>query len=116
MLGTKKTIFIAWFFLILAIVAEVIGTSFLKMSEAWGEFLALGIMAFFIAVSYFFMGLAIKKIQVGIAYAVWELLGVILILAVSFVIFHERLSNTQILGIFLALVGIVMINFGEKKE
>lgn len=109
----KKELFIAWFFLLSAIIFEVLGTSFLKM-----ENLVLGyfFMSIFIACSYFFMGKAIQKIQVGIAYAVWELLGMILILLVSFILFKESLTLTQILGIILSIVGIIMINIGEMKE
>ncbi|HEH3710260.1 TPA: QacE family quaternary ammonium compound efflux SMR transporter [Campylobacter jejuni] len=105
----KKELFVAWFFLIAAIVFEVLGTSFLKMENQ-----ILGYI--FIAFSYFFMGKAIKKIQVGIAYAVWELLGIILILLVSFIVFKESLTLTQILGIILSIIGIIMINIGEVKE
>lgn len=60
----KKELFVAWFFLIAAIVFEVLGTSFLKMEN---QILGYIFMALFIAFSYFFMGKAIKKIQVGIA-------------------------------------------------
>ncbi|HEH5490926.1 TPA: EamA family transporter [Campylobacter coli] len=109
----KKELFIAWFFLISAIVFEVLGTSFLKMDS---PILAYGFMAIFIAFSYFFMGKAIKKIQVGIAYAVWELLGIILILLVSFILFKESLTSTQMLGIALSIIGIILINIGEVKE
>ncbi|CDG57176.1 multidrug transporter subunit MdtJ [Campylobacter coli] len=109
----KKELFIAWFFLISAIVFEVLGTSFLKMDNL---ILAYGFMAIFIAFSYFFMGKAIKKIQVGIAYAVWELLGIILILLVSFILFKESLTSTQMLGIALSIIGIILINIGEVKE
>lgn len=59
----KKELFVAWFFLIAAIVFEVLGTSFLKMEN---QILGYIFMALFIAFSYFFMGKAIKKIQVGI--------------------------------------------------
>ncbi|EAI1671680.1 QacE family quaternary ammonium compound efflux SMR transporter [Campylobacter coli] len=109
----KKELFIAWFFLISAIVFEVLGTSFLKMEN---QILAYSFMAIFIAFSYFFMGKAIKKIQVGIAYAVWELLGIILILLVSFILFKESLTSTQMLGIALSIIGIILINIGEVKE
>lgn len=112
-MSAKKEVLVAWFFLIGAIVFEVIGTSFLKIeNKLFGYFF----MALFIAFSYFLMGLAIKKIQIGIAYAVWELLGMILILLVSFVLFKESLTNLQILGIILSIIGIVMINLGEVKE
>ncbi|MCW4449406.1 SMR family transporter, partial [Campylobacter jejuni] len=105
-------LFVAWFFLIAAIVFEVLGTSFLKMEN---QILGYIFMALFIAF-LIFMGKAIKKIQVGIAYAVWELLGIILILLVSFIVFKESLTLTQILGIVLSIVGIIMINIGEVKE
>lgn len=109
----KKELFIAWFFLMIAIVFEVLGTSFLKMEN---QILGYIFMTLFIAFSYFFMAKAIKKIQIGIAYAVWELLGIILILLVSFVVFKESLTLTQILGIIFSIVGIIMINMGEIKE
>lgn len=54
----KKELFVAWFFLIAAIVFEVLGTSFLKMEN---QILGYIFMALFIAFSYFFMGKAIKK-------------------------------------------------------
>lgn len=109
----NKVTLLAWFFLLLAIVAEVIGTSFLKAENI---FYALFMMSIFIAISYYFMGKAITKIQVGIAYAVWELLGAVLIILVAFFIFGERLSTTQMLGLALAFIGIIMINLGEAKH
>ncbi|OCX42137.1 multidrug transporter [Campylobacter ornithocola] len=109
----KKEVLTAWFFLIGAIVFEVIGTSFLKMEN---KIFGYVFMSLFIAFSYFLMGLAVRKIQVGIAYAVWELLGMVLILLVSFLLFNESLTNYQILGILLSIIGIIMINLGEVKE
>ena len=100
-------------FLVGAIIFEVIGTSFLKIEN---KILAFCLMSIFIALSYYFLSLAIRKIQVGLAYAIWELFGSILILLVSFFIFKEKLSDIQILGIFLSIIGILMINFGENKK
>ena len=113
---TMRSSFVAYAFLLLAILAEVLGTAFLKMDKDWGKLGALGAMSVFIGVSYIFIGLAIKKIQIGVAYAIWELLGTLSILTLSFFIFKESLSNTQIIGIVLAFVGIILINFGEAKE
>lgn len=91
----------------------MLGTSFLKLEN---EVLALSLMSVFIGVSYFCMGLCLKHIQVGVAYALWELLGAIGIVAIAFFIFKESLSTNQLIGIALALVGIVLINFGEVKQ
>lgn len=112
----QRSLLLAWCFLILAILSEVLGTAFLKLDKAWGTLGALSAMSVFIGISYVFMGLAIKKIQIGIAYAIWELLGTLCILAMSFFIFDESLSSTQIIGIILAFIGIICINFGEVKE
>ncbi|NDJ27639.1 QacE family quaternary ammonium compound efflux SMR transporter [Campylobacter sp. MIT 12-8780] len=104
--------FLSWIFLLLAIAFEVLGTSFLKLENVS---LALFLMAVFIAISYFFMGLCLKHIQVGIAYALWELLGTLGIVCIALFVFKESLSFTQICGIVLAFIGIILINFGEVK-
>lgn len=108
----KKTL-MAWGFLLLAIIAEVIGTSFLKLENIYIKY---SLMTIFIAISYYFMGLTIKKIQVSIAYAVWEMLGTICIVLISIFYFGESLKLEQKIGIILALFGILLINLGEKKE
>lgn len=105
--------FTAWVLLIGAIIAEVIGTSFLKME--FSKIFIYANMTLFIAVSYYLMGLAIKRIQVGIAYAVWELLGTIFVVLISLFVFGEKLTWSEILGIILAILGIILINMGEYK-
>ena len=102
----------SWLFLILAIVTEVIGTNALKWFEA--DILRYFFMAVFIATSYYFMGLAVKKISISVAYAMWEALGIILITLIGIFVFNETLSFYQKLGICLSIIGIILINFGEK--
>lgn len=103
----------AWIFLILAIFTEVIATSSLKLSlgQVWG-YLVMGI---FIIISYYFMGLCVQIISIGTAYAIWEALGVLLIVFVGIVVFGEKLSTHQAIGISLGIIGIILINLGEKK-
>ncbi len=109
----KQTI-LAWIFLLLAIFAEVLSTGILK---AWnGTLYSYVFMAIFIAMSYYLMALAIKKIQVGIAYAMWEILGSSCIVLMSVFIFGEVLTIKQTIGILLAIFGIILINLGEVKE
>lgn len=103
----------AWIFLILAILVEVIATSALKISlgQIWGYV----IMGIFITVSYYFMGLCVRVIPIGTAYAIWEALGVSLIALLGIVVFGEKLSLHQIIGISLGIIGIILINLGERK-
>lgn len=103
----------AWIFLILAILTEVIATSSLKISHHQiSGYLMMGI---FIIISYYFMGLCVRVIPIGTAYAIWEALGVSLIVLIGIVIFGEKLTLHQFIGISLGIIGIILINLGEKK-
>ena len=116
MSAPQKAKFIAFCFLLLAIAFEILGTSFLKLESSLGVAFVLVLMSGFIAVSYYFMGLSLRQIQVGVAYALWELLGALGILAIAFFVFEESLSASQLAGVGLALLGIILINLGEVKQ
>ncbi|RAX56828.1 hypothetical protein CCZ01_08195 [Helicobacter monodelphidis] len=103
-----------WLFLFVAIIFEVCGVSLMKqIDENW---LKYSTMCCMIAISYYFMALAIRKIPVAIAYAVWEVLGLILVVLFSLVVFGESLSYWQIFAMILAGCGILLINLGEVHE
>jgi len=107
----------AYIFLILAILTEVIGSSFLKIAKELGiNDYGFLITAFFICVSYYFVGLAVKRISVGVAFALWEVLGVICIVFIGIFYFNERLSFVQFVGIMLGIFGIILINIGETSQ
>lgn len=105
----------AWIFLILAIVTEVFGTTSLKLFEN-ERILSYILMGVFITISYGFMGLAVKRISIGIAYAMWEALGIVLISLLGIFLFDEALSFYQKMGIIFSVSGIVLINFGEEEH
>ena len=102
---------LAWLWLLLAIITEVLGSSFLKLAQSMSY--GFLVTAFFICVSYYFIGLAIKQISVSVAYAMWEVLGVICIVLIGIWYFDENLAIVQYAGIACAVVGILLINFGE---
>lgn len=102
---------LAWTWLLLAIITEVLGSSFLKLAQSMSY--GFLVTAFFICVSYYFIGLAIKRISVSVAYAMWEVLGVICIVLIGIWYFDENLALVQYAGIACAVVGILLINFGE---
>ena len=102
---------LAWTWLLLAIITEVLGSSFLKLAQSMSY--GFLVTAFFICVSYYFIGLAIKQISVSVAYAMWEVLGVICIVLIGIWYFDENLAIVQYAGIVCAVVGILLINFGE---
>ena len=112
-LQKQKTI-LAYTFLIFAIFAEVLSTGILKASR--GSLYGYILMIIFIAISYYLLAVSIRKIQVGIAYAMWEILGSSCIVLMSIFIFDETLTMRQTIGILLAIIGIILINLGEVKE
>ncbi|MFS1539973.1 MAG: multidrug/spermidine efflux SMR transporter subunit MdtJ [Candidatus Phlomobacter fragariae] len=106
---------IYWTFLALAIVTEVIGTLFMKYSSVSGDMTGLLVMYFMITSSYILLAMAVKKVALGVAYALWEGIGVIFITAFSVLLFNESLLLMKIIGLALLLMGIALIKSGTKK-
>ncbi len=95
--------------LILAIAAETVGTSALQASQ---QFTRLGptIVAIIgYTVALYLLGLTLKYIPVGVAYAVWSGLGIVFIAMIGFVVFGQRLDPPAIIGTGMILGGIVVI-------
>lgn len=106
---------IYWIFLASAIVTEVIGTFSMKYSSVSGDMTGLLVMYFMIASSYILLAMAVKKVSLGVAYALWEGIGVIFITAFSVLLFNESLPPMKLIGLALLIVGIALIKSGTKK-
>lgn len=104
----------AWSCLVVAIIAEVVGTSFMAHAARHGGYLGYAVMAAALAVSYYFLALSVRGIAVGVAYAVWEGLGLTLLTLVGILVFKDSLSLQQALGLAMAAVGIVCVTLGEE--
>ncbi|MEN3931035.1 SMR family transporter [Microvirga sp. W0021] len=105
----------AWSCLFVAILAEILGTSF--MADAVrnnSKFTSYLITAVALAVSYYFLSLSIRRITVGVAYAVWEGLGLTLLTLVGVFLFKESLSVKEIFGLLIAVAGIICVALGEE--
>lgn len=104
----------AYLFLFLAIGFEIIGTSFLKLSEQFTQFWQsiISIFAYFIA--FFFLSLVLKTIPVGIAYAIWSGVGIMCITFIGFWFFKQQLDLPAIIGLILIILGVVVINLFSK--
>ncbi|WP_313140478.1 SMR family transporter [Stenotrophomonas sp.] len=104
---------VAWACLTVAIVAEVVGTSFMAHAARDGGWVGYAVMAAALALSYYFLALSVRRIAVGVAYAVWEGLGLTLLTVVGVWVFGEHLSLQQLAGLGLAVVGIACVTLGE---
>lgn len=108
--------FLARIFLLLAIVAEVAGTSFMNVASSQDGYLGYIGMYVLISISYYFLSLAAKKIAIGVAYACWEGLGIALITLVSMFYFDSQLNVQELFGLALVVVGVVLVTLGEEHH
>lgn len=93
-----------WLILACAILLEVAGTTFLKLSDGFRNLGAAITMVLFYAASFFCVSLVIRQLSVGMAYAIWAGVGTVLIALVGHIILGDRLTPTQ--GVFIALVAV----------
>ncbi len=104
----------SWVYLFIAITTEVAGTIFLKLSDGLTKIIPTVSMAILYALSFAFLALCIKKIEVSIAYAIWSGLGTALIAVFGYFLFDESLGISKVISISLIIVGVVGLNlFGQ---
>lgn len=96
--------------LVTAIVFEVMGTTFLQRSEQFTKLVPTALMAICYLVAFFFLSQVLRSLPVGIAYAIWSGLGIVLISAVGYFRFGQVLDLPALFGIGCIILGVVVIN------
>jgi spermidine export protein MdtJ len=104
----------AWLFLLGSIVFEVVGTSIMKLSQEGWPLLGMLTMYLLLGLSYFCLAKAVLRIPLGVAYAFWEGLGLLLITFISFVVLKERLDALRVSALLLILVGTLLVHQGTE--
>lgn len=103
-----------WVYLIIAIVGEMIATSSLKESIGFTKLVPSVITVIGYSVTFYFLSLALKEIPIGIAYAVWAGVGILLIAIVGYFRFHQKLDAPAIAGMLLFISGVVIMQVFSK--
>lgn len=104
----------SWLYLLVAVVAEVIGTSALKASDGLSKLWPTLLMMTAYGIAFFCLSITIRIIPVGIAYAVWSGIGIVLITIIGWLYFGQRLDTSAILGICLIIAGVIVLNLFSK--
>jgi small multidrug resistance pump len=99
-----------WLYLLIAILTEVVGTTLMKVSQGLTRLVPSVLMFLLYGISFVFMALALKRIEVSIAYAVWSGLGTALIAAIGIFWFRESFNIPKLVGIVLIIAGVVLLN------
>lgn len=104
-----------WLMLFLAIVAEVIATSTLKATEGFTRLWPSIVVFVCYETAFILLSLTLKKIPVGIVYAVWSGVGVALITLVAWLVLGQTLDAAGLAGVALIVGGVVVINAFSKS-
>lgn len=104
-----------WIALGIAIVAETIGTSAMKSSEGFSKLLPSVIVVIGYGIAFYFLSMTLKAIPVGIAYAIWSGVGIILISLVGWIMFGQKLDAPALIGIALIIAGVIVMNVFSKS-
>ena len=101
-----------WLYLVLAILLEVSGTTCMKLSEGFTKIVPSILLFVFYTLSFCMLTLALKKIDVSIAYAVWSGVGTALIATIGVLWFKEPTTALKLISLGLIIIGVVGLNLG----
>ncbi|MEG4445829.1 multidrug efflux SMR transporter [Microcoleus sp. AT9_B5] len=104
----------SWIYILLAIVLEVVATSCMKLSEGFSKVVPSVLMFVCYGLCFSLLALALKKLELGVVYAVWSGLGTILIAAIGIIWFHESASLVKIGAILLIIIGVVILKVNHE--
>ncbi len=100
--------------LFFAILSEVIATSALKFSEGFTKLVPSIIVVAGYGLSFYLLSLSLKVFPIGIAYAIWSGVGLVLTVIAGMILWKETLDWARVAGIILILAGIILINVFSK--
>ena len=99
-----------WIILLVAILSEVIDTSALKASEGFTKLGPSVLVVVGYGLAFYFLSLTLKVMSVGIAYAIWAGLGIVLTAVIGWFMFGQKLDTPALLGMGLIILGVIVIN------
>ena len=100
----------AYCYLALAIIAEVIGTTAMKATESFTKPLPSLLVVVGYGISFYFLSLCLKSMSVGVAYAMWSGLGVVLVAIAAAILYQQTPDGWAILGMALIVAGVLVLN------
>ena len=104
-----------WLLLAAAIVSEVIATSALKASDGFTQLWPSIVVIAGYGLAFYFLALTLRAIPLGVAYAIWSGVGIVLISAIGWLLFGQKLDAPAIIGITLIVAGVMVLNLFSKS-
>lgn len=105
-----------WIYLILAITLETLATTLMKMSDGFSKLLpTLGALLSY-GVCFAFLSFSLKKIPVGVAYAIWGAAGITIISVIGIIFFKEEVNVLKVLSILFIVAGVIGLNLSGTSH
>ena len=104
-----------YLYLAIAIVAEVIATSSLRACEGFTRLWPSVVVLVGYALAFYFLSLTLRSMSVGIVYAIWSGVGIVLVSVIAWILFGQKLDVPAIIGIILIIAGVTVINLFSKS-
>lgn len=105
-----------WLFLSVAIVSEVVATSALKASNGFTQLWPSLVVIAGYAIAFFFLSLTLRTMPVGVAYAIWSGVGILLVTLIAWFVFKQSLDIPAIIGLTLIVAGVVVLQVFSKSS
>ena len=105
-----------YFYLLIAIVGEVIATTYLKSTNNFTEFLPTTYVVIGYGTAFYFMMLAMKTVPIAITYSIWAGIGISAITILGALKYKEIPDMLAILGLLLIILGVIILVFFSKMS
>jgi len=105
----------SYFYLALAIAAEVAGTSLLKVTEEFSKLIPTTFLVIFYIISFWLMTLALRDLPLGVVYAVWSGLGIVLVAIIGAFVYKELPDLASMIGMALIISGVIVMHLYSKS-
>lgn len=105
-----------YLYLFIAIVSEVVATSSLKASESFSKLIPSILVIVGYALAVYFLSLTVKVMPVGITYAIWSGVGIVLVTIAGVILYKQTPDLPAILGMILIMVGVLVINIFSNTK
>jgi len=107
--------FKTYFFLVGAIVCEVCGTMLLPVTQNFTKIIPTVFLGLFYLSAFYLLTFVVDKIPIAIVYGTWSGLGIFTIAILGYIFFKQTLSWQALLGLFLIIIGVVIVNIYTSK-
>ncbi|MFP3390396.1 DMT family transporter [Brevibacillus sp. SIMBA_040] len=103
----------SWIYLLMAILLEVAGTTSMKLSEGLSKPVPSVMMFIFYVLCFSSLSMALKEMEVGVAYAIWSGLGTAIVAIIGVIVFKDAFTVKKVIALGLIIAGCVLLNLGD---